>query len=260
MSAVLQHDVSLAAFVCGCVFGGALLGMWVRSRLPQHHLDKPTEDAVRIAMGTLATLTALVLGLLVASARSSFDTRAAEITELSADLILLDRQLVHYGADATEARHLLHRYARHVGKLAWPDEFGHAAEHDGWVLLETVQDRVRALAPPDDAHAWLRSRALEVSGAIARTRWLIDVQRASSVPLPFLGVLVLWLTVLFASFGLFSPRNGTVAAAMLVAAISIAASIFLILEMDKPFTGTIRIPSAPVREALVRMGMPETGR
>ncbi|MCC6764020.1 MAG: hypothetical protein IT293_05085 [Deltaproteobacteria bacterium] len=255
-----QHDLSLAALVCGSIFCGSLLGMWVRARLPKHHLDKPTEDAVRIAMGTLATLTALVLGLLVAAARSSFDERAEEITQLSADLILLDRQFVHYGSDAADTRHLLHRYASHVAKLAWPDEFGHAADHDGWILFENVQDRIRALAPRGDAQRWLRERALEVSATIARTRWLIDVHRGSSIPLPFLGILVLWLSVLFASFGLFAPRNGTVMIAMLVSSVSIAASVYLVLEMDKPFTGTIRIPSAPVREALVRMGVPEVTR
>jgi hypothetical protein len=254
---MLDHDVLVAALICGCVFVGALVGMAIRARLPETHRDKPTEDAVRIAMGTLATLTALVIGLLVASARSSFDSRAVEITQMAGDIILLDRNLVHYGPEAEEARHFLHRYAVHVARLSWPDEFGHSEEQDGWVLLEGVQERLRSLEPPDEAHRWLRNRALAVSGFISRTRWLMDVQRASSVPLPFLGVLVLWLTVLFTSFGLFAPRNGTVIVAMLVASISLAASVFLILEMDKPFTGTIRIPSAPIREALHRLGVSE---
>lgn len=255
---MLDHDLSFAAFVCGCIFFGALTGLAIRGRLPESHRDKPTEDSVRIAMGTLATLTALVIGLLVASARSSFDARATEITQMAGDIILLDRNLVHYGDEAIEARHFLHRYARHVARLTWPDEFGHSDEHDGWVLLEGVQARLRDLTPADEGHRWLRNRALEVSGLISRMRWLMDVQRADSVPLPFLGVLVLWLTVLFTSFGIFAPRNGTVVVAMLVASISIAASIFLILEMDKPFTGIVRIPSAPIREALLRIGAAET--
>lgn len=251
---MLDHDFSFAAFVCACIFFGSLTGMAIRARLPAHHRDKPTEDAVRIAMGTLATLTALVIGLLVASARSGFDMRANEITQMAGDIILLDRNLVHYGDEAVEARHFLHRYALHVARLTWPDEFGHSEERDGWVLLEGVQTRLQNLVPADEAHRWIRSRALDVTGLISRMRWLMDVQRADSVPLPFLGVLVLWLTVLFTSFGLFAPRNGTVVVAMLVASISIAASIFLILEMDKPFTGMVRIPSAPIREALLRIG------
>lgn len=257
---MLEHDLSFAAFVCGCVFIGSLVGMSIRARLPPTHRDKATEDSVRVAMGTLATLTALVIGLLVASARSSFDTRASEITQMSGDIILLDRTLVQYGNDAVESRHFLRRYTRHVAQLTWPDEFGHSEEHDGWVLLEGMQTRLRDLTPTDEAHRWLRSRALDVSGLISRTRWLLDVQRANSVPLPFLGVLVLWLTVLFTSFGVFAPRNGTVIVAMLVSSISIAASIFLILEMDKPFTGLVRVPSAPIREALVRIGDPEHAR
>lgn len=257
---MLDHDLSFAAFVCGCIFLGALAGMAVRARLPESHLDKRTEDAVRIAMGTLATLTALVIGLLVASARSSFDTRASELTQMAGDVILLDRQLVHYGPDAGEVRHFLRRYAVHLSRLSWPDEFGRSDEADGWVLLEGAQDRLRALDPPDDAHRWLRNRALEISSIVSRTRWLMDVQRSGSVPLPFLGILVLWLTVLFASFGLFAPRNGTVIAAMFTCSVSIAASIFLILEMDKPFTGMIRLPSAPMHEALLRIGAPPSAR
>lgn len=255
-----EHDLSFAAFVCGCIFLGALSGMAVRARLPASHLDKPTEDGVRIAMGTLATLTALVIGLLVASARSSFETRASEITQMAGDLILLDRQLVRYGPEAEEARTFLRRYAMHVARVTWPDEFGPPEGPDDWMLLESVQDSVRALEPPDASRRWLRDRALDVSGLVSRTRWLLDVQRASAVQLPFMGVLVLWLTVLFTSFGLFAPRNGTVIVAMLVSSISLAASVFLILEMDKPFNGAIRVPSAPVREMLVRIGVPEATR
>lgn len=247
-------DLIVACVVCACVFGGALAGMSIRARLPEHHLDKPTEDAVRIGMGTVATLTALVIGLLVASARSSFDMRSSEIQQFSADIILLDRQLVHFGPEANEARDLLRRYVVYKIESTWPEEADHPADPDGWMLLEAVQDRIRAFASGDDARRWLRGRALDVSGSLSRTRWLLDVQRGSAIPWPFLVILAFWLTVIFVSFGLFAPRNGTVLVAMLVCALSVAGSIYLILEMDKPFTGLIRIPSAPMREALARIG------
>jgi hypothetical protein len=250
---MLHHDLAFSVFVFACIFGGLFAGMAIRDRLPEHHLDKPSEDAVRIAMGTLATLTALVIGLLVAAAHASFDTKSEETTELAGDLILLDRQLVHYGPEAAEARKVLRHFAIYKIQSTWPDEVATPADPEGWKFLEDVQDRLRALTPTDDAHQWLRTRALEVSGDVARTRWLLDVQRASAVPRPFLIILVLWLTVLFASFGVFSPRNGTVLVAMLVCAVSLAASIFLVLEMDKPFTGTIRISSAPMHEAVARI-------
>ena len=253
---MLDHDLIFSAFVLVCILGGLLAGMSIRVRLPEHHLDKPSEDAVRIAMGTLATLTALVIGLLVAASRTTFDTRTSEINEFSGDLILLDRQLVHYGPEAADARDLLRRYAVYKIESTWPDEGAQAPDPEGWKLLEEVQDRVRGFTPKDDAHQWLRSRALDVSGSLARTRWLLDVQRASAVPWPFLAILVLWLTVLFVSFGVFAPRNGTVLAAMSVCAVSLAASVFLILEMDRPFSGTIRIPSAAMREAASRIGAP----
>jgi hypothetical protein len=240
--------------VFGCVFGGALVAMSVRAFLPEHHLSKATEDAIKLGMGTIATLTALVIGLLVAATHGSLDTKNGEIMQVAADLVLLDRQLVHYGAEAREARELLRRYTAYRIASTWPEEATSVPDRRDALLIEEVQDRVRALMPASDIQRWRQERALEVSTDVERIRWLLDVQRASSVPRPFLVVVVCWLTLIFASFGLFAPRNATVIAAMVLCAASVAGSLFLILEMDRPFSGVIQIPSDAMREALIRMG------
>ena len=125
--------LGIGAIIFACVFGGALGGMFLRTRVPEHHLTKETEDSVKLGMGMIATLAALVIGLLVASAKSSFDTKDAELRQFSANLILLDRQLVHYGPEASEARALLRRYTAFKIDSTWPDEASHRVDDpDGW--------------------------------------------------------------------------------------------------------------------------------
>jgi hypothetical protein len=246
--------LGIGAIVFACVFGGALGGMFLRTVVPEHHLTKETEDAVKLGMGMVATLAALVIGLLVASAKSSFDTKDAELRHFAANLILLDRQLVHYGPEASEARDLLRRYTVFKLDSTWPSEASHPVDNsDGWMLLEDVQDKLRALAPRDDAQRWLQARALQISSDLASTRWLLDVQRGTSIRVPFLVILVFWLTIIFTTFGVFAPHHATMIAALFVCALSVAGALFLILEMDRPFGGLIHLPSAPMREALAHL-------
>ena len=246
--------LGIGAIVFACVFGGALGGMFIARILPGHHLTKEAEDSLKLAMGVIATMGALVIGLLLASAKTSFDTKNNEIRQISTDLILLDRQLVHYGAEAKEARDLLRRYVVFKIDATWPSEASHPVDKNGWTLLEDVQDRLRGLTPRNDAQQWLRTRALQVSGDLARTRWLLGEQSGSSIPRPFVVVLVFWLTVVFTIIGVFAPRNATVIAALFVCALSSAAAICLILEMDQPFGGLIHLSSAPMRDALANLG------
>jgi hypothetical protein len=246
-----MSTLGIGAIVFACLFGGALGGMFVRTVLPEHHRTKETEDVIRLGMGVLATMGALVIGLLLASAKSSFDTKNAELQQFAGNLILLDRQLAHYGPETKEAHDLLRQYTVYKIDSTWPAEASHPVEiAKEWSLLEDVQDRLRALAPRDDAQRWLQARALEVSGDLARTRWLLRVQTGSPVPQPFLLILVFWLSIIFTSFGLFAPRNATAIAALFVCALSVAGAIFLILEMGHPFGGLVHISSAPMREAL----------
>jgi len=242
---------TVGAIVFGCVFGGAMGGMLIRGFLPEHHVSKESQDVVKLGMGLIATLAALVLSLLIASVRSSFDTKETEIRQFAADLILLHRTLAVYGPETAEADDLLRRYTTYKIAAMWPDEAVESVEKtDGWRLLEGVQSKLRALAPQDDGQRWLQARALTISGDISRTRWVMREQRGSSISTPFLVTLVFWLSILFVSFGVFAPRNATVVIALFVCSLSIAGAVFLILEMDEPFSGLMQISSAPMHDAL----------
>ncbi len=238
-----------------CLIAGIVVGMVAHTFLPEWHRTKETEDIIRLAMGVVATMSALVIGLLIASAKSSFDAKDAEVKQLASDLILLDRQLAQYGPDAADARDLLRRYTVYKIDAMWPEDGDHApAPADGWRLLEAAQASVVALTPGTANQRWLQTAALQTSGVISQTRWLLHVQSGTSIPTPFLIVLIAWLTLIMASFGLFAPRNATVETVLVVCALSIAGAIFLILEMAKPFSGLIHISSLPMREALAFLG------
>jgi hypothetical protein len=242
----------------GCIVGGILLGMVLRAALPEHHLSAESKDGVKLGIGMIATLAALVLGLLIASAKGNFDMMNNGLVQAGSKIILLDRLMAHYGPETREARDLLRRSVASAIERIWPKErTGQTGTEatDPRAALETLQDRLRQLSPQNDAQRWLQSRALQVSDDIAEARWLLVEQRGhSSLPMPFFVMLVSWLVIIFFSFGLFSPRNATVIVVLLVCALSASGSLYMILELDRPFGGLIAISSAPVRNALAQLG------
>ncbi|HSV05678.1 MAG TPA: hypothetical protein VLI07_04155 [Candidatus Binatus sp.] len=251
----MMGEFSVGVIVFASVFGGALGGTFIRDALPKHHLSSETENVVKLGTGVIATMSALIVGLLLASAKGSFDTRNNELNQLWANLILIDHQLERYGPETKEARDLLRRYTALKIDALWPSEASHPVSDAGTVvLMEDIQDKLRALAPQNDAQRWLKERALELSGDVVRIRWLLREQSEGTIPVPFLLILVLWLAIIFTSFGLFAPRNTTVIAALFVCSLSVAGAIFLVLELDQPFGGLIRISSVPARDALAHLG------
>ena len=227
--------VSLIVFVVTLV--ATALGIFFNRVLPEHHLTKESKEIIHLGIGVIVTLTALVLGLLIASAKQSFDTKSDEIRQGSIKIIQIDRALRDYGPEASGARELLRRWvARNAA--AWSLESGPVtSDQEGGAVWTAFQSTLRALVPANEGQR----------GIIAKTRWLLTEQSASSIQTPFLLVLILWLGIIFASFGLFAPRNGTVFAVILLSALSLSTAIYLILELDQPFDGAIRISDAPLR-------------
>ena len=248
--------VALIGFAC--IFGGMLLGMFLRTILPGHHVSDDSKSAVMLGIGMIATLAALALGLLIASAKGNFDTMSNELRQSGARVILLDRVMAHYGPETKEAHDLLRLTIASTIKRVWPeDNIGHAVtEAPGTEAnLEAIQDKLHQLSPRNEAQRWLQSRALEISAELAEGRWLLIEQLGQrSLPTPFFVMLVFWLIVIFTSFGLFSPRNATVIIVLLVCALSAAGSLFLIMELDTPYAGMIKVSSAPLRTALAHLG------
>jgi hypothetical protein len=247
--------LSLLAFVC--TFGAALLGIFIRDRLPAHHVEGDSKDVVKLVLGLMATLTALVLGLLISSAHSAFNAQDAELQLLSIRLYQLDRVLVHFGPDATEQREELRRILASDIERIWPTQ-GVVNVPNGAMRdqeeFEGLVEGIAKLTPKTDLQRLGQNRALELLGSIGDTRHLLIEQSRGSLSWPFLVVLISWGSVLFFGFGLFARYNATVVAALCVGSLSVAGAIALILEMNQPYGGWIQVSSAPLRAALAQMG------
>jgi len=251
----MLSSVAIACIVFGCVFAGALLGMLFRALVPQKHLSSDTQDVVKLGIALIATMAALVLGLLIASAKNTYDTRRTQLLQVSSDIILLDRVLAIYGPETQDARLMLQRSVTAVVEQFWPANHARPRPLDRQASsVESVYDNIQRLAPHSEAQRSLQAQALTIALDLARTRVLLFQQLDSSVPGPFLVVLVFWLAIIFVSFGLFAPRNGIVAVAFFVCALSVSGAIFLILELDRSFEGMIQVSSAPLRAALAQLG------
>src|SRR6266478_7206669 len=242
--------------VFALVFGSALLAMALHGVVPEHHLSTDSKEVVKLGIAVIATMAALVLSLLIASAKGSYDTRSREFTQISANIILLDRLLAHYGPETKEVRDVLHRSV--VDAL---DRIGSSKNLQLPMLTPTtttqqsIYREIQQLSPQNETQRSLQGDALRTAIDMSQTRWLLFEQRAgSSIPMPFLVVLVFWLSIIFASFGLYAPRNATVLATLFVCALSLSGAIFLILELARPFEGVIRISTAPLQTAIAHLG------
>jgi hypothetical protein len=248
-------SIKISLIVFACIFGGALLGILLHAVLPQHHLSAESKDIVKLGMGLVGTMAALVLGLLVASAKSSYDTQSAEMTQLTANVALLDRILAHYGPETKASRDLLHETVTRVISQIWAEDGASAGPASPQSAGgEVLYDKIQALSPKNDTQRSLQSQALSIAMDTGKLRQLMFAQGTTAVSIPLLVVLVLWLTVIFISFGLFAPFNATVVSSLFVSALSVSGAIFLILDMYTPYTGVVAISPAPLHTALAQLG------
>ena len=250
--------IAIALIVFGCVFGGALLGMFLRVALPEHHLSEKSYNIIKLGMGLIGTLAVFTLGLMIAGAQSSYREQRSNIFQMSANIIFLDRILADYGPETKEARDLLRRSVVRMLDQIWPADSSKPAQLDptearGGFLYNKIQ----SLTPHSDAQRSLQAQALSLAFNLVQTRFLMFTQQVKSIPVPFLilmGLLLFWFTSIFFSFGLYAPTNATVIATLFVAALSVSGAIYLMVALNLPFEGLLRMPSEPLRIALAHLG------
>lgn len=247
--------LEVAVLFFACTLGGAHLGTYLT--LPEHHLSSDSKDVVKLGTGFVATMAALVIGLMVSSAKDTFDQRSVEINEAATDIIVLDRTLMQYGPETMPARASLLDMTRLWLDRFWPNDGGRPIFDPlsaGKPPVEIVEEQIRTLAPANDLQRQLQSEALELANTLVRDQWLLYEQFGErSIPRVFLVVLAIWLTAIFMSFGLFARRNFTISTVFLICALSAACAVFLILEMDDPFSGMIKLANVPFLETLAAL-------
>jgi len=244
--------ITIACITFLCTFGSAMAGTFIRSWLPPAHLSKESQDVVRLGIGLVATMTALLLGLVTAAARSTFDTQDAALRNSAASILTLDRHLARYGPETKPTRDLIRSAVEYRVRTTWASNNRFSpglAVSNATPAVEEVENQILRLSPQTESQRWFKAEALKLSEEIVKTRWRV-LGSGGAVPFPFLVVVISWLTVTFASFGLYAPRNATVVLVLCVAAISVAAAVFLILELDGPFDGVIKVSSVPMQYAL----------
>ena len=253
-----MRAIAISMIVFVCVFGGALLGMFLRAALPEHHLSKDSRDIMTLGMGIIGTMAAIVLGLMIAAAQGSFANQRGEITQLSANIVFLDRTLAQYGPETKEARDLLRSAVVQTLNQMWPEGSSQPAQLDVKASkAEALSNKIQALSPQNEAQRSLQAQAVSLSSNLVQTGWLVFMQQIRSIPVAFLvvlAVLVFWFTTIFFGFGLFAPSNAMVIAILFISALSISGAIFLMVELFGPFDGLVHIPSDPLRDALLHLG------
>jgi hypothetical protein len=198
--------IEVGCTVLACVFGGALLGMAIHTMLPEHHLNAESKDVIKLGMGLIATMSALVLALLTNSAKGSYDTQRNELTQVAANILLVDRVLAHYGPEAKEARDLLKLSVAGMIDRIWPnDPVANAKLGPTTAGGELFFDKIQELKPQNDVQRPLQAQAMKMSIDIGQARLLLFEQGGRSIPMPFLVLLIFWVTVIFLSFGLLGP-------------------------------------------------------
>jgi hypothetical protein len=248
-----MSPLATALLVFACTSSSAFAGMFLHARLPDRHLAAESQDVVKLVMGLIATMSALVLGLLIASANSEHDEQSDELKKASANIVLLDRMLEFYGPGANSARNTLRDVVRETREQIWVGSGVRIATPKSTETQDSgknVIGQVLNLSPKSDLQKTMKSHAVDQAESIMRSRFLMLERLGTSISWPFLVVLIFWISVLFLGFGLLVRFNATVAVAVIVGALSVASALLLILELGSPYSGFMRISDKPVLEAL----------
>jgi hypothetical protein len=246
-----MNNVLTALILFGGLAAIVLFGRTVRRHLPDHHLSGDSKDAVKLAMGLVATMTALLLGLLVSSSKGTYDTERTEVIQMAAKVTFLDRVLHAYGPEAADAREKFHTAVAAEVQRLWPDQTVTPARAlPRSEVGDAIYAEIQQLSPHDDVQRGLKTQAATLAADLGQLRMLLQAQMVPSIPQPLLISVFCWLVILFLSFSLLAPPNATTTLSLIAAAASVAVAVFLIMELDQPLGGFIRISSEPLLNAL----------
>jgi hypothetical protein len=264
-----MSEVGSALLVFALLLLATGVGVWIRPLLPEEHKAHETVQLIQLVIGMLVTFAALVLGLMTASAKSSFDTASNDLRTYAADLIEFDTTLRELGHPTDEARRLLRVYTAAAIASTWPREPAPSGDYpkdigtqDNSQKLENVRlgdmltdvgRQLRQLRTDDSLQQRALEDALTQYRRVVDARWKLIEEAHSSISQPFFKTLTFWLGVIFLSFGLIAPRNALALVTISLGAVSIASAIYVIVDLDTPFTGPIVITSQPMRDALTHL-------
>jgi hypothetical protein len=250
-----MNSIAVSSIVFGSIFASGLVGMAVRRAISEDRLGSGEKEVARLVTGLMTTMTAIVLGMLVSSAKASYDARTNEVAELSSQVVTIDRMLSKYGTETAEMRDQFRLLVQASVNRIWPPQAPVQAElkprDEGGILVDELQ----LLAPKNGAQTDVKAQILHMVVELRQTQWLLFLKsQQSALPIPLLLVVVTWLSLIFFSFGVFTEPSSTIAVTLAVGALAVSTAVLIILELYTPFRGVLRISPAPILEALSQMG------
>ena len=242
--------VAIAIVALGLILASIVCGLFLRSRLPEAHLSGDSKEVIRLATALIGTMAAVVLALLFAATRGSFETTNSHVSRLTAGVIELDQLLKEYGPEGLPLLRALRADRDFMVNLIWRDGASDVSPIRAVAPQQTVLYMLRELKPREPVQSSLQARALQVTTDLEQVRLILFAQPPDSISKPFMIVLVLWLMFIFASFSMSAKANPTLVIVLFICAFSAASAIYLIVELGQPFDGLMQIPSEPLRQAL----------
>jgi hypothetical protein len=247
---VTSGRIFLISFVA--IVAGMVLGMILRRQIPAAHLRDDTKEVVRLGAGFLTTLAAVLISLMIASAKSSYDIQDSHFRTLAAYLVETDQLLVQFGPEATQVRILMRQAIPAAVDRIWREKES-AVQNSAFTaasLAEQLNSAIELLSPANDAQRAIKLRLQSAGTEIARTRLLMYADGDKPILTPFLLILIFWLAVIFASFSLFVEPGRVVIAALLVFALSVSSALFLVADLSQPFVGLMQLPKEQLEHTL----------
>jgi hypothetical protein len=261
-------DTWTAAVVLLLLLASSAVGFVLQTALRERHRSRDTTDAIRLVISMLLTFTALVLGLLTSSVKASYDQFDSRLRGYASDLTQLDMRMREYGDGADAIRGVLRTYVAAAIADTWRGEpkpdgiypvFAPSPSYERRALGDLLLDvdvAIRKLEPADDFHRKLAdSLAAQMADALQQ-RWQLVVTPQDTISTPLLILMTSWLMMIFGVFGLSSPRNAVVYVTIVLCALSLSSAVYLILDLDRPLEGTIKVSSSPMRDALRHIDVP----
>jgi hypothetical protein len=246
----MQNSFAVLAVSLGFMLAGAYIGSWLRERLPEHHLNQESAAVVRTGVGLISTMAALILGLLISTAKIAYDSTATEVNKITAELVLVDQLLGQYGSDAGAAREALRGAAKLVAQSMWTGEDRLSGAFVPTEAAAKLSMALQSLPNQTETEHYRRKQIDDAVTRISQSRLRIFAESGAQLPLPFLAILIFWLTTIFASYSLFGQMNPTAIAFVFLFALSSSGALFLIAELNTPFQGILQLPRATIEGVL----------
>jgi hypothetical protein len=211
--------------------------------------QEDTKTTVRLVANLFVVMTSLVLGLMMNSAKNTLETDNRNVHALGTDLILLDRTMRALGPQAGEARqHLIEYVQTSLHEESILDE-----DPEAEASLDAVGASLRAMQLSGDQQVSLWNDTRLLYRQVVQQRWVVVDQAGGTIPRPLIVMLIIWLMLIFASFGYQAPRNRIVTSSFIVAAFLVSAALYLILDMDAPVSGLAKTSNVPFQRALTQL-------